>query len=156
MPQTVVNATTASESPYLDMPDSLTELLLCAQSLNVYTTKQIQKIHKKGLVITWKVTWTLSKDGLLCYNGHIYMPNQCMLIEEILCANHNNLQEGHFDIKWTIKIIQNKYYWCELFKNVSFYIQMCDTCQRVKPCQHKLYSELGTIPMPSKSWEISL
>ena len=100
----------ASESPYLDMPDSLTELLLCVQSLDIYTTKQIQKICEKGLVITWKATWMLSKDSLLHYNGCIYMLNQCMLIKEILCANHNNLQRGHFGIKQTIKIIQNKYY----------------------------------------------
>ena len=31
---------------------------------------------------------------------------------------------------------------------------MCDICQQVKPHQHKLYGELGTIPMPSKPWEM--
>ena len=52
MSQAVVNAAIAFESSYFDMSDSLTELLLCAQSLNIYITKQIQKICKKGLVIT--------------------------------------------------------------------------------------------------------
>ena len=153
MPQAVVNATIVSKSPYLNMPDSLTEILLHAQSLNVYTTKQIQEICKKGFIMTGKVTWTLSKDGLLQHNGCIYVPNQCVLIEEILCANHNNLQWGHFGIKQTIKIIQNKYYWCGLSKDISSYIQTCYTCQQVKPHQHKPYGKLGTIPMSSIPWE---
>ena len=96
MPQAVVNAAMVSKSPYLDMPDSLTEILLHAQSLDIYTTRQIQEICEKGFVMTGKATWMLSKDGLLQHNGHIYVPNQCVLIEEILHANHNDLQGGHF------------------------------------------------------------
>ena len=154
VPQIMVNAAMTSEIAYSDMPDPLITILLHAQSVDTFTIKRSEAICEKGLFIAGTTIWMLSDDGLLHANGRAYVPRQCALIEEILWANHDDPQGGHFGIKHTIEIVQDKYHWWGQSKDISEYIWMCDTCQQVKPHCHSPYGELGTIPMPNGLWEM--
>ena len=90
-------------------------------------------------------------DELLKIDNYIYISHQQTLISEILCVNYDNLQEEHFEIKWTNEVIHHKYFWHDMMKNIKSHCNICDICQHVKTCRHCLYRELKFI---SKSQNI--
>ena len=52
----------------------------------------------------------MTSDELLQIDNYVYISHQQTLISEILHINHNNLQERHFKIKQTDKVIHHKYF----------------------------------------------
>ena len=72
-------------------------------------------------------------DGILYYISHVdtdpflrlYVPKH--LQNEVIAEYHNTL--GHMGIDKTYDAIHLKYYWVNLFKMVSAYVNKCQTCQ---------------------------
>ena len=48
-------------------------------------------------------------------------------------------------MKCFINTIKNKYYWHDMTKNISKYVQTYDICQHVKSRYHKQYDEINII-----------
>lgn len=89
-------------------------------------------------------TPTTGPEGLLNYNDRLFIPRQTALNAEILRANHDDPQGGHFGIKRTDDIIRNKYFWHGMTKDIKQHCTTCNLCQRVKARRHKPYGELET------------
>ncbi|EDN02416.1 hypothetical protein HCAG_00280 [Histoplasma mississippiense (nom. inval.)] len=153
MPRIAVNKAILGDSAYTEMPESFTSFLSKAQKIDSFAAEQREKVKEKGMTVAENMLWTISEDDILRADGRAYVPQQKALIDEIISANHDDPQGGHFGIKKSIDSIQDKYYWHGLVRDVKDYISTCDTCQRVKPKRHRQYGELGTIPLPSNPFE---
>ena len=66
---------------------------------------------------------------------------------------HSRCTGGHFGITRTREIITREYYWRGVTKDVEYYIQRCDRCQRRKSISiQKSRAKLRSVPVPKKVW----
>ena len=60
---------------------------------------------------------------------------------------------GHFGMSRTQEIITREYYWRGVTKDVEYYVQRCDRCQRQKSISiQKTRAKLKSVPVPKKVW----
>ena len=59
----------------------------------------------------------------------------------MLRLHHDNSLTKYFEIKKTCSLLQRKFYWLRMLKDIKEYIQNYDVCQRVKVFRHRLYDE---------------
>ncbi len=93
-----------------------------------------------------KEYWRL-QEGLLLFRGRLYVPPG-LLRREVVRLNHDDPLAGHFGFARTLALIQRKYYWPGMNKDIKSYVDTCDTCHRIKPVRHKPYGELSALPPP--------
>ncbi len=79
---------------------------------------------------------------MIKYNESLYVSEDLSIREELLKHHHDNLLAKHFDADKISELLNCKYYWKSMIKNVKEYINTCDICQRVKMKRHLSYDEL--------------
>jgi hypothetical protein len=92
------------------------------------------------------------KDGLLHYQGLLYIPDDAAIKLEILRTNHDVPSAGHPGRARTLELLSRNYYWPQMRKYVARYVDHCDTCTRIKPARHAPYGLLKPIVPPVKPW----
>ena len=97
--------------------------------------------------------WDVDDKNILRFQGAIYVPPDQAVRAEILRICHDDLLAGHFGFKKTLELIQRKYYWPKMNKDIKEYVRGCDMCQRTKPVRHKPYGEMQALRQPSKPFE---
>ena len=70
------------------------------------------------------------------------MPNSALVQAEILSKNHDNSHAGHFGAHKTLELLQRKYFWPSMAKDVKRYVKDCETCNYTKAAHHKPYGFL--------------
>ncbi|KIN98833.1 hypothetical protein M404DRAFT_30984 [Pisolithus tinctorius Marx 270] len=80
--------------------------------------------------------WSLDHEGLLCLNGHIFVPDI----------------DGHFGQSRTVELVRHKYVWPNLCTDVKNYVRSCTTCGRSKVPHHRPFGLLKQLPVPEKPW----
>ena len=73
-------------------------------------------------VPTWK--WV---DGLAYYGSRIYVPRS---MRQKLIYTYHDVETLHSGIKKTIDLIQRRFYWPSMGKDIKSWIGTCDECQR--------------------------
>jgi len=140
----LINTVMITETVYINILKSMTQLLLWLQQKNVFARQQCEKLI--SLSIESKTNscslWKKFKDNLLRYKSKIYMSNNSAIITEIMCINYDDLQSDHFGPKHTLKSVHHKYYWHSMTWDVKGYIYSCDMCQRVAVHCYKQYNQL--------------
>ena len=58
---------------------------------------------------------------------------------KFISRHHNNSLVSHFDINKIKELINRKYYWPSLGKNIEVYIKNCNVCLALKAVGHKPY-----------------
>ena len=79
------------------------------------------------------------------YNKSLYVSENLSVREELLKHHHNDSLAKHFDADKISELLNCKYYWKSMIKNVKEYINTCDICQRVKMKRHLSYDELRSL-----------
>ena len=51
-----------------------------------------------------------------------------------------------------LELLQRKYYWDRMAKDVEEYVSSCYACNLMKPRRHKLYGQLVSLPAPTSPW----
>ena len=90
-------------------------------------------------------------DDVLHYQGLPYIPE--IIRTKLISRHHNDPLAGHIGIEKTHKFIARKYYWPTLRHDVEDYVKGCDICLAPKAVQHKLYSDLQSLPIPTYYWK---
>ncbi len=72
------------------------------------------------------------EDGLIYYDGCIYVPQDHVLRGEIISRSHNHITTGHPGLEKTKELILQEYWWPKMKRNIETYIRTCETCQRTK------------------------
>ncbi len=116
-----------------------------AVRLKVNETTSIQKNDVEA--------WTLNSQEMIEYNESLYVSEDLFVREELLKRHHDDSLAKHFDVDKISKLLDCKYYWKSMIKNVKEYIDTCDICQRVKMKHHLSYDELKSLSRFTDSWK---
>ena len=85
------------------------------------------------------------------------MSRKITLKAKILRRCHDDSLTRHFDVKKTIALIQKKFFWNCMYKNIEKYIKKYNVCQRTKTQYYRSYDELIKFSISKKFWfEISM
>ncbi|QRV96423.1 Retrotransposable element Tf2 protein [Ceratobasidium sp. AG-Ba] len=91
------------------------------------------------------------KEGILEYDGKVYIPDDRDLRLEILQRFHDSPIAGHQGHARTLELISREYYWPGMKAQVNRYVDTCEICQRSKG--HKQPSPHKPLPIPERPWE---
>jgi len=97
--------------------------------------------------------WTLNSQEIIEYNESLYVSEDLSIREELLKHHHDDLLAKHFDVNKISELLNCKYYWKSMIKNLKEYINTCDICQRVKMKRHLSYDELRSLSRLTDSWK---
>ena len=97
--------------------------------------------------------WTLNSQEMIEYNESLYVSEDLSVREELLKRHHDDSLARHFDADKISELLDRKYYWKSMIKNVKEYIDSCDICQRVKMKRHLSYNELRSLFRLTDSWK---
>ena len=110
----------------------------------------LKKAKRKSYNPHYDVARLEEKNGQWQYKGRkIALQNK---IEEILRENHNHKLAGHPGIKATLLRIRENWTWDGIRKDVEWYIQNCQKCQKNTQEVHKRL--LAEIQRPWKIWKL--
>jgi len=148
----------ASETAYDKPKESLNELLLELQKGDTSTASWKQSItegrrHNAGSAKDNQNEWHVDNQELLRRNGATYVPNDPAVRQEIIQINHDDPYGGHFGKAKTVEIVQRKYYWPTMGRDIKDYVRTCEVCQKMKTPRHRPYGELQSLPIPKQPWE---
>jgi hypothetical protein len=88
-------------------------------------------------------------DGLLTYDGRLFVPPSSPLLQEILAAVHG---DGHEGVQRTLHRLRRDFHFPAMRQVVQEFVRACSTCQRHKS-QHLLPAGLLLpLPVPSGVW----
>ena len=85
------------------------------------------------------------QHNLLYYFHAIYIFDETIMKTKMLRLHHDDFLTRHFEIKKTCSLLQRKFYWLRMLKDIKEYIQSCDVCQRVKAFRHRSYDETTSL-----------
>ncbi len=68
-------------------------------------------------------------DGLIWYDGRIYVPRDHTLWGEIIAQSHDHIMARHPGIEKTKELVLQEFWWPKMKKDVEAYVQACETCQ---------------------------
>ena len=68
---------------------------------------------------------------------------------KVISCHHNDPLVGHFGIDKTRELVDQKYYWPSLRKDVKNYVRGCDICLASKAVHHKSYGNLQSLSVPT-------
>ncbi|QRW24326.1 Retrotransposable element Tf2 protein [Rhizoctonia solani] len=108
----------------------------------------LQKLQNKEKVIDWEL-----KEGLLWYQGKIFVPKDETIRNLILESRHDALAAGHPGQARTLELVSRNYYWPSLKKFVNSYVSHCETCIRSKPTNQVPTGLLKPLQIPERPWE---
>ncbi len=97
--------------------------------------------------------WTLNSQEIIEYNESLYVSEDLSVREKLLKRHHDDLLARHFDADKISELLDCKYYWKSMIKNVKEYINTCDICQRMKMKRHLSYDELRSLFQLTDSWK---
>ncbi len=97
--------------------------------------------------------WTLNSQEMIEYNELLYVSEDFSVREELLKCHHDNFLTRYFDADKISELLDCKYYWKSMIKNVKEYINTCDICQRIKMKHHLLYDKLKSLSRFTDFWK---
>jgi hypothetical protein len=92
-------------------------------------------------------------QGTLWLGKWICVPNLKHIKELILREAHNSAYSIHPSSTKMYKDLKTRYWWYSMKRDVTEYVALCDTCQRVKAEHHRPVRLLQPLKNPEWKWE---
>jgi hypothetical protein len=114
------------------------------------TIRGIREKLKNGVTSDGKIALGLYevKDGLLKYDGLIWIPDDDELRIRILRDHYDSQVAGHPGRARMLELVSRSFYWPHQRKYVNRYVDNCDTCKRIKPIRHAPFGLLKPLTPP--------
>ena len=93
------------------------------------------------------------KDGVLIYDGLIWILDNNQLRLRILRDHHDAQAAGHPGRARTLELVSRNFYWPQQRKYIHRYVDHCDTCCRIKPIRHAPFGLLKPLDLPHRPWD---
>ena len=130
----------------------IVELIKILQQENEFAVR----LRTNETTSIWKSdvkAWTLNSQEMIEYNELLYVSEDLSVREELLKHHHDDSLVKHFDVDKINELLDCKYYWKSMIKNVKEYINTCDICQRVKMKRHLSYDKLRLLFQFTDLWK---
>ena len=95
----------------------------------------------------------IQEDGVIYWQGRIYIPKDSRLREEIIRNHHDPPTSVHPGRYKPHKLITRNYWWPGLQWDVNKYVNGCETCQRTKSRRTPWRAPLNPHDVPEGPWE---
>ena len=82
----------------------------------------------------------------------IYVFEKIALKAKLLRLHHDDFFASHFKFKKICVLMQRKFYWFKMTKDIKEYIKNCDMCQRTKTLHYYSYNELSSLFVLTQWW----
>jgi len=93
------------------------------------------------------------KDGLVWYQGKIWIPNNEGIRTALIVKHHDPPQAGHGGTAKTTALINQRYYRLKIREDIKRFIKNCDRCQKTKVVRHAPYGLLQSNKAPNRPWK---
>ncbi len=123
----IVRVLTIHETIYNFSSKFVVELIKTLQQEDEF----VVKLKADEMTSIWKSdvkAWTLNSQEMIEYNKLLYVSEDFSVREELLKRHHDNLLAKYFDADKISELLNHKYYWKSMIKNVKKYINTCDIC----------------------------
>lgn len=100
-----------------------------------------------------KEGWEKHEDGIITFQGRIYVPKDAKLKEDIIRAHHDSYTGGHPGRYKTQELITRNYWWPFIQADIRKYVDGCIRCQETKNKREKPHAPLRPNEVPSVPWE---
>ncbi len=148
----IVRVLTIHEIIYNFSSKFIVELIKILQQEDEFAVKlkanEMMSIQKNDIE-----AWTLNSQEMIEYNKSLYVSKDLSVKEELLKCHHDDSLVRHFDADKISELLNCKYYWKSMIKNVKEYINTCNICQRVKMKCHLSYNELKLLFRFTNFWK---
>jgi hypothetical protein len=94
------------------------------------------------------------KEGILTYEGLIWVPQNNKLRLCLLHDHHDALVVGYPGWAQTLELLARKYYWPQQRQYIHRYVNNCNTCKRIKPIWHAPFGLLKPLQLPMRPWDL--
>jgi hypothetical protein len=113
------------------------------------------KLKEIRQLIRDNMTSDFSEDsqGTLWLGKWICVPNLKPIKELILREAHDSAYSIHSDSTKMYKDLKTRYWWYDMKRDVTEYISLCNTCQRVKAEHQRPAGLLQPLKIPEWKWE---
>jgi len=81
-------------------------------------------------------------DGLLWFQGKIYVPQSPDLHKQIIVLCYDTHIAGHPRHWKTLELVSRNYWWPQMSRYISQYVSTCNLCLQTKPWRHSLVGKL--------------
>jgi hypothetical protein len=98
-------------------------------------------------------TW-MESEGIVTYNGRIYVPPDPELRYDIVKAHHDSPVVGHPGRWKTEELVARNYWWPGMRRYIASYVRGCDACQRTKTYPAAPAGRLRPNAIPDRRWQI--
>jgi len=93
-------------------------------------------------------------DGLLRFQGKIYVPQSLDLHRQIVALCHDTHIAGHPRYWKTLELVSQNYWWPQMSRYIGQYVSTCDLCLRTKPWRHSPVGKLQPLSVPDARWDM--
>ena len=116
-----------------------------------FKQKVINVWNEEGIrpLMEGNVACEFTPDGLVYYEGWLYLPEDDKLKTQALVMVHHS-DAGHLGREKTLELVKRRFYWPGLVKDVEDFVQSCDVCQRTKKITQVPAGLLQPIPPPTR------
>ena len=92
-------------------------------------------------------------NGLIRYNGKIWVGNNSALQTKIIASLHASPIGGHSGIQATYYRVKNHFFWKGLKQDVENFVKQCDVCQHAKHTHDHPAGLLQPLPIHEGAWQ---
>ena len=100
-----------------------------------------------------KTEYNLDKEGLLRFEGRIWVPNDPELREEIMMEAHSLRYSIHLGSTKMYQDLRQNFWWPNMKREIAEYVSRCLTCQKVKSEHQRPSGLLQPLEIPEWKWE---
>ena len=148
----IVRVLTIHETIYNFSSKFIVELIKILQQEDEFAVR----LRADEMMSIWKSdikAWTLNSQEMIEYNESLYVSEDFSVREKLLKHHHDDSLARHFDADKINELLNCKYYWKSMIKDVKEYVNTCDICQRMKMKHHLSYDELRSLSQLTDSWK---
>jgi len=114
--------------------------------------KAVQELRCSTNGTVHSLEWS-NIDGLLRFQGKIYVPQSPDLCRQIVTLCHDTHIAGHPGCWKTLELVSWNYWWPQMSRYIGQYASTCDLCLQTKPWWHSPVGKLQPLSVPDEWWD---